>query len=125
MFFGISPREAKSLDPYQRLLMQTVYNVIEEAGYSVGSLSGSNTALLVATYSSGYRQLQALAGEPVESYSITSIVSSMGPNRMSHWLNWHGPSEPIETACSSSLVGIHRAVQLLRNGECDQAVVGG
>ena len=125
LFFGISPREAKSLDPYQRLLMQTVYNVIEEAGYSVGSLSGSNTALLVATYSSGYRQLQALAGEPVESYSITSIVSSMGPNRMSHWLNWHGPSEPIETACSSSLVGIHRAVQLLRNGECDQAVVGG
>ncbi|RDK82790.1 type I polyketide synthase, partial [Enterobacillus tribolii] len=125
LFFGISPREAVSMDPQQRLLMQHVCRVIEDAGYSTQSLSGSDTALLVGTSGSGYGQLLLNNGGNVEGYTASGIVSSMGPNRMSYWLNWHGPSEPIETACSSSLVAIHRAVGLLRSGQCSLAVAGG
>ncbi|UUM22295.1 SDR family NAD(P)-dependent oxidoreductase [Mycoavidus sp. SF9855] len=126
LFFGISPREAQAMDPQQRLLMLYVYKVIEDAGYSVRSLSGSATALLVGTTAgSGYGNLLAQAGETVAAYSAVGLVGSMGPNRMSYWLNWHGPSEPIETACSSSLVAVHRALELLRSGQCVQAVVGG
>ncbi|UUM22231.1 SDR family NAD(P)-dependent oxidoreductase [Mycoavidus sp. SF9855] len=125
LFFGISPREAQAMDPQQRLLMLSVYRVIEDAGYSVQSLSGSATALLVGTAGTGYGQLLAQAGETVAGYSAAGVVGSMGPNRMSYWLNWHGPSEPVETACSSSLVAVHRALELLRSGQCAQAVVGG
>ncbi|WP_115460544.1 SDR family NAD(P)-dependent oxidoreductase, partial [Enterobacillus tribolii] len=125
LFFGISPREALSMDPQQRLLMQYVYKTLEDAGYSVQSLSGSNTALLVGTAATGYGQLLSSAGEPVAGYSAAGMSNCMGPNRMSYWLNWHGPSEPIDTACSSSLVAVHRAIGLLRGGHCDQAVVGG
>ncbi|MGG1946945.1 SDR family NAD(P)-dependent oxidoreductase [Trinickia sp. NRRL B-1857] len=125
LFFGISPREAQAMDPQQRLLMTYVHKAIEDAGYSVQSLSGSATALLVGTGQSGYGQLLAGAGEAVTGSSAAGLVGSMGPNRMSYWLNWHGASEPVETACSSSLVAIHRALALLRSGECDQAVVGG
>jgi len=125
LFFGISPREAIGMDPQQRLLMQYVYRVIEDAGHSVESLSGSSTALLVGTFTSGYGQLLAQSGEPISGYSAAGVAGSMGPNRMSYWLNWHGPSEPVDTACSSSLVAIHRAIGLLRSGQCDQAVVGG
>ncbi|KAG0289214.1 hypothetical protein BGZ97_006522, partial [Linnemannia gamsii] len=125
LFFGISPREAQAMDPQQRLLMLYVYQVIEDAGYSVQSLSGSATALLVGTASSGYGQLLAQAGEAVAGYSAAGLAGSMGPNRMSYWLNWHGPSEPVETACSSSLVAVHRALELLRSGQCAQAVIGG
>ena len=32
-FFGISPREAKSIDPQQRVIMQTTYKALEDAGY--------------------------------------------------------------------------------------------
>jgi polyketide synthase PksM len=125
LFFGISPREAQAMDPQQRLLMTYVHQVIEEAGYSVNSLSGSNTALLVATGSTGYGHLMAQAGSPISGFSSIGISTTMGPNRMSYWLNWHGPSEAIDTACSSSLVAVHRAMALLRSGQCDQAVVGG
>ncbi len=125
LFFGISPGEAQGMDPQQRLLMLYVYRAIEDAGYSVQSLSGSATALLVGTVGSGYGQLLAQAGETVAGYSAAGLVGSMGPNRMSYWLNWHGPSEPIDTACSSSLVAVHRALELLRSGQCAQAVVGG
>ncbi|WP_415822574.1 beta-ketoacyl synthase N-terminal-like domain-containing protein, partial [Bordetella tumbae] len=125
LFFGISPREAQGMDPQQRLLMTYVYRALEDAGYSVQSLSGSSTALLVGTGTSGYGQMLTLAGEEVTGSSAAGVVGSMGPNRMSYWLNWHGPSEPVETACSSSLVAVHRAIVLLRSGQCGLAVVGG
>jgi acyl transferase domain-containing protein len=31
--FGISPREARSVDPQQRVLLQTAYRALEDAGY--------------------------------------------------------------------------------------------
>ncbi|WP_186223295.1 SDR family NAD(P)-dependent oxidoreductase, partial [Burkholderia gladioli] len=125
LFFGISPREAQGMDPQQRLLMTYVHKAIEDAGYSVEQLSGSATALIVGTGHTGYGELLGQAGVAVTGSSAAGLVGSMGPNRMSYWLNWHGPSEPVETACSSSLVAIHRAVMLLRAGQCEQAVVGG
>ncbi|MEE7625164.1 amino acid adenylation domain-containing protein [Methylobacter sp. Wu8] len=124
-FFGISPREAELMDPQQRLLMQYVWKAIEDAGYSAASLSGSNTAIFIGTASSGYGELMAKSGSAIESYSSTGVVGSVGPNRMSYFLNLHGPSEPVETACSSSLVAIHRALAAIANGDCDQAIVGG
>jgi len=124
-FFGISPREAELMDPQQRLLMQYVWKAIEDAGYSASSLSDSNTAIFIGTASSGYGELMAKSGSAIESYSSTGVVGSVGPNRMSYFLNLHGPSEPVETACSSSLVAIHRALAAIANGDCDQAIVGG
>lgn len=124
-FFGITPAEAEVMDPQQRLLMTYVWKAIEDAGHAPSSLAGENIGLFIATGSSGYSTLMSKAGVPVEGYSAAGVVSSVGPNRMSFFLDLHGPSEPIETACSSSLVAIHRAVSAIRAGQCEQAVVGG
>ncbi len=125
LFFGISPREAELMDPQQRLLMTYVYLAIEDAGYSVKTLSGSNTGIFVGTGSSGYSGIIEKAGTAIEGYTSTGMIPSVGPNRMSYFLDFHGPSEPIETACSSSLVAIHRALQAMECGSCDAAIVGG
>ena len=103
LFFGISPGEAELMDPQQRLLMIYVWKVIEDAGYSAQDLSGTNTAIFVGTSNSGYGGLISQANMPIEGHSSTGAVPSVGPNRMSFFLNLHGPSEPIETACSSAL----------------------
>ncbi|WP_139487920.1 SDR family NAD(P)-dependent oxidoreductase [Brevibacillus dissolubilis] len=124
-FFGISPREAELMDPQQRLLMTYVWKTIEDAGYSAQSLSGSKMGIFVGTSNSGYSGLIARANINIEAYSSTGMVPSVGPNRMSYFLNIHGPSEPVETACSSSLIAIHRAVLAMKNGDCDTAIVGG
>ena len=122
LFFGISPSEAEQMDPQQRLLMMYVWKAIEDAGYSAESLSGTDTALFVGTASSGYSERVLRA---VEGYSYTGLLTSVGPNRMSYFLNLHGPSEPIETASSSSLVAIHRGVNAIESGQCAMAIVGG
>ncbi|HZZ66643.1 MAG TPA: type I polyketide synthase, partial [Phenylobacterium sp.] len=121
-FFSISPREAETMDPQQRLLMIHVWKAIEDAGYAPSELAGSNTALYIATHDSGYYELFEKAGLPSNG---SEIPTSMAPNRMSYFLDLHGPSEPVETACSSSLVAIHRGVGALRAGHTDLAIVGG
>ncbi|TMC17158.1 MAG: hypothetical protein E6J34_19030, partial [Chloroflexi bacterium] len=125
LFFGISPREAEQMDPQQRLLMMHVWKAIEDAGYEASSLSGTNTALFVGTTSSGYNERVSRAHMAIEGYSATGQTPSVGPNRMSYFLNLHGPSEAIETACSSSLVAIQRGVSAIESGQCGIAIVGG
>jgi polyketide synthase PksN len=125
LFFGISPKEAELMDPQQRLLMLHVWKAIEDAGYAASSLAGSNTAIFVGTYGTGYDDLIKRSGVPIEGYSSTGTVPSMGPNRMSYYLDLHGPSGPVETACSSSLVAIRRGVVAIENGDSDMAIVGG
>lgn len=124
-FFGITSGEAETMDPQQRLLMTHAYWAIEDAGYSPKGLSGSSVGIFVGTQNSGYAGLLEKAGLGGDAYTAAGMLASMGPNRMSFFLNLHGPSEPVETACASSLVAIRRAMMAINSGDCDMAIVGG
>lgn len=123
LFFGISPAEAMYMSPEQRLMMQSVWECIEDAGYGGDNLKGTNTGIYVGCGPSSYTSL--MSHLPIEAYSVTGSVSSVGPNRISYYMDWHGPSNPIDTACSSSLVAVHRAIEAIRGGHCEVAIVGG
>ncbi|KZW99784.1 hypothetical protein JL49_15650 [Pseudoalteromonas luteoviolacea] len=111
LFFNIAPAESDRIKLQESLLMTHVWKCIEDAGYNPKALAGTNTGLFIGCQASYHDGL------------ITS--SAYAPNRMSYFLDLHGPSEGIDTTCSSSLVAIHKAVQSIKNGECDQAIVGG
>ena len=124
-FFGISPVEAEWMDPQQRLLMTYAYAAIEDAGYNPKGLSGRPVGVFIGTQNSGYTDLLEKNGVDIEAHTATGMVPSIGPNRLSYFLDLHGPSEPIETACASSLVAIRRGMMAINNGNCDMAIVGG
>ncbi|MCA1195600.1 SDR family NAD(P)-dependent oxidoreductase [Saccharopolyspora sp. 6V] len=124
-FFDISPKEAELMDPQQRLLMLHVWKALEDAGYSAADVAGTDTALIAGTTSTGYSTLVTRYQPMIEGYDITGAAPSMGPNRMSYFLDLNGPSEPVDTACSSALVAMHRAVQALRDGKSALAIAGG
>ena len=46
-------------------------------------------------------------------------------NRVSYFLDLHGPSFAVDSACSSSLAAIQLACESLRRGECNMAIAGG
>lgn len=116
-FFGIKPVEANSIDPQQRLLMETVYEGLESAGQIVSRLNGSQTAVYVGLMSNDYADMLANDQESFPTYFATGTARSIVSNRVSYFFNWHGPSMTIDTACSSSLVAVHLAVQALRSGD--------
>ena len=124
-FFGISTREAISIDPQQRILLEVTYEALENANLSGEKLSGSATGVFVGISSQDYAQLQMKNGWEVNVYSGTGNSSAIASNRISYNFNLTGPSLSVDTACSSSLVAVHLAVNSLKSGECDCAIVGG
>lgn len=125
--FGISVGEAKTMDPHQRLLLEEVWLAIENAGYTSGEFKRLKTGVFVAMYNQDFMHYAGLPlwDEMSEIYLATGTAHSLAPNRISYIFDFKGPSEITDTACSSGLVAIHRAAQSIRNGECDQAIVGG
>ncbi|KAF5026352.1 hypothetical protein F66182_1560 [Fusarium sp. NRRL 66182] len=124
-FFGISPKEAESMDPQQRILLETVYEAIESAGYSMQQLRGSATAVFTGVMFLDYQTISARGIESLPQYHATGSTMSILSNRVSYFYDWKGPSVGIDTACSSSLVALHYAVKTLRSGEAEMAVAAG
>ena len=124
-FFGMNPKEAESMDPQHRLLLETVYEGIESAGYSVQQLQGSDTGVFVGTMLVDYQFISMRGLDSLPQYDITGTARSIMANRVSYFYDWRGASVSVDTGCSSSLVALHQAVQTLRNGDSTMAIAAG
>ncbi len=127
LFFGITPREAASMDPQQRLVLETSWEALEHAGQIKEQLSGSRTGVFMGVCFNEYAQKHLYSGDAtlIDGYCFTGIAQSVLTGRLSYCLGLQGPSVAVDTACSSSLVTVHLACQSLRSRESDMALAGG
>ncbi|WP_420617181.1 SDR family NAD(P)-dependent oxidoreductase [Candidatus Palauibacter sp.] len=128
-FFRISPVEAQRLDPQQRMMLETSWQALEDAGIDPDRLKGSRTGVYAGISNYDYRALVLDAGEPTEPaaslYSVTGTSFNTAIGRVAFALGLNGPAMALDTACSSSLVAIHQAVSGLQREEADLALAGG
>ena len=121
-FFRISPIEARLMDPRQRMMLETTWQAIEDAGMDPDELRGSRTGLYAGIATSEYRDLMTASDYGI---SYLGTAASMTVGRIAFILGLEGPTIPVELNCASSLVAVHQAVMGLRQGEVDMALVGG
>ncbi len=128
-FFRISPVEAQLLDPQQRLMLETSWRALEDAGMDPDRLKGSRTGVYAGISNNDYRAL-ILGGEEVPGpaaslYAVSGTSFNTAIGRVAFVLGLEGPAMALDTACSSSLVAIHQAVAGLQRGEAALALAGG
>ena len=126
-FFGIAPREARHLDPQHRLILEVVWEALQDGGQVIARLAGSRTGVFVGISSHDHADGSASpAYRPLlDTHNVTSAAAFSAANRVSRLLDVRGPSFAVDTACSSSLTALHLARQSLRNRDCDLAIVAG
>ena len=121
-FFRISPIEARTMDPQQRMLLETSWEALEDGGLDPETLRGSRTGVYAGIGGAEYRDLfQASNGE----HNYLGTTGSVTVGRVSFALGLEGPALPVDMACASSLASVHQAVVALQRGEVDLALAGG
>ncbi|MGH1331726.1 MAG: SDR family NAD(P)-dependent oxidoreductase [Paracoccaceae bacterium] len=123
--FNLSPREVSLLDPQQRLMMQVVFEALEDAHIAPESLSGQRVGVFVGASSMDHGAILGRDPALADAYLMTGNTLSLVANRISHAFDLRGPSFVVDTACSSSLVALDTARKALESGDIDTAIVGG
>jgi acyl transferase domain-containing protein/NADPH:quinone reductase-like Zn-dependent oxidoreductase/acyl carrier protein len=126
-FFGISPREAPYVDPQHRLLLETAWEAIENAGLVLDFQKGNDIAVFVGISHNDYQGIQSTAFDHfgITPHTATGSAHSVAANRISYCFNLRGPSVAMDTACSSALTAVHTACEHIWAGRGDVALAGG
>ena len=121
-FFGMSLREAENMDPQTKLLLTCAWETFEQVGWDLHSMKESPTGVFIGSQAPIAGTWRPLHG--VNEYSNAGISVAMQANRISYHLNLAGPSMSSCTACSSGISALHNAMNAIRCGDCQQAIVG-
>ncbi|MDD9965435.1 MAG: SDR family NAD(P)-dependent oxidoreductase [Myxococcales bacterium] len=128
-FFGINPKEAACMDPQQRILLETAWSALEDAGYDSRNTSG-RIGVFAGSILSMYLLRNLSPNRPImDGVGTFQIALGNDPTFLATSISYHldlrGPSVSVGTACSTSLVAVHMASQSLLAHESDMALAGG
>ncbi|MFC4465284.1 SDR family NAD(P)-dependent oxidoreductase [Streptomyces xiangluensis] len=131
LFFQIAPKQARTMDPQERLFLQTAWSALENAGYPPSRIpaprhggQGHDVGVFVGVMWDDYAILAAAESARGNHQAVLANRSAIA-NQVSYFGDFRGPSVVIDTACSASLVAVHQACESIRRGECSYAIAGG
>ena len=120
--FGLSHKEMTLADPQVRMLLTCAWETFERVGWDLHALRNSPTGVFIGAQVPSVASWRPMHG--ASEFDVTSISLAMLSNRISYHFNLMGPSATYCTACSAGLTALHVAMNALRCGDCEQALVG-
>lgn len=125
-FFGLSETDAIWMDPQHRMLLETSWHAMEDAGIVPDQLTDRQVGVFMGIMSTDYAQLrEQIAPGDLEGSQGAGLSHSAGVGRLSFLFGFEGPGVAVDTASSSSLVAVCQAARALLDGECNLALTGG
>ncbi|MCU0288532.1 MAG: AMP-binding protein, partial [Acidobacteria bacterium] len=126
-FFNFTVREAENMDPQMRILHETCWHALEDAGYNPEIYEGSIGFYCgVGIHLYWMAMVMNLARSSSEFFELLTVNDiPMMSVQAAYRLNLKGPAVTVQTACSASLVSVHMASRALLSSECDMALAGG
>ncbi|KAE8310676.1 hypothetical protein BDV41DRAFT_590299 [Aspergillus transmontanensis] len=122
-FFDMAGYDAGKLDPQQILLMEVVWECMENAGQV--NWRGKDIGCYVGVFGEDWHDLSAKETQDIPRVHAFATGGFALSNRVSYEYDLKGPSVTVQTACSSSMVALHEACCALYAGTCSSAVVAG
>lgn len=105
-FFGIDHKQAEGMNPQMRMLLESTYEAIIDAGVNPHKLRGSCTGAYIGV-------------------SHPDVDGSDFANRLACAFDLKGSIYAIDRSSSSSLYAMAQAFDDLKAGRCDAAIVAG
>ncbi|UJR06589.1 hypothetical protein I4U23_010873 [Adineta vaga] len=125
-FFNLSDAEAGSIDPCHRLLLLKFIHLLNDAGYSIEKMYGTQTSVYIGQYSIDHAATTfRMEPENRSRFHGPNGLLYNAAARMAYHFNLQGPNVSLDVACSSSLETVRLGVQSLRANEANMAVCGG
>lgn len=125
--FEISEQEATSIDPQQRILLETSWNALLNAGLDIESLKKKKVGVFIGLESFDYANTEFISKNvsDITPYTLFGVMPTSAAGRLAYYYDFRGPAITCDTACSSSLSALNIAVESLKSYQCDIAIVGG
>jgi fatty acid synthase len=120
-FFGIPHHEAKVMDHQTRLMLETTFEAIVDAGLLPCDVSGKRTGVFSASF---FNETDLGAVSVKESQEFIAYRQHLA-RHINFVFDITGPSPQHDTACSSSFYAINAAFHYLKTGQLDYAIVVG
>uniref|UniRef100_A0A2A4JVR3 Ketosynthase family 3 (KS3) domain-containing protein n=1 Tax=Heliothis virescens TaxID=7102 RepID=A0A2A4JVR3_HELVI len=117
--------QAASLDPLSRKVMENAFSAIYDSGINPLTLSGTKLGVFIGSSFSDTVAMNLYETLQRNAFVISGCSKTMLANRISYWIDGKGPSYGLDQACSSAMACLEIAVDSMRRGDCDAALVGG
>jgi len=120
---GIDSAEADVMDPQHVLALHLVARCLEDAGEEVFA-EMSAVPDRCGVYLGAWQE-QPRASQKPSAYRVLGSSLAAMSSRVANTYNFQGPAITVNTACSSGLVAVNQALQDIRRGVIEFALVGG
>lgn len=129
--FGFDAEAARHLFPHARLVFQTAFRALEDAGL-MGEYGQRHRTGVYAGYNYTKDQIQSYLGLAMRNSQYADPLGEMLGNwssgmvtRLASRFDLRGPAYVVDASCPSSMVAMIAACEAVRSGSCDTALAGG